>query len=73
MPNKKWSVSDTLDPVDLENAVSDLREQWDEMSERWQEGDKGQAVSDWLDRLDEIVDDYNNVVSELDENREPSE
>jgi hypothetical protein len=73
VPNKKWSVSDTLDPVDLENAVSDLREQWDEMSERWQEGDKGQAVSDWLDRLDEIVDDYNNVVSELDENREPSE
>jgi molybdopterin converting factor small subunit len=73
MPKKKWSVADDVTPADLEDAVSELREKYEEMSERWQEGDKGQAVSDWLYRLDTIVDDYNSAVSELDENREPSE
>lgn len=73
MAKKKWSVTDGVTPAGLEDVVSELREQWDEMSERWQEGDKGLAVSDWLDRLDEIVSDYDSCVSELDENREPSE
>jgi hypothetical protein len=41
---------------ELENYVLDLRDQFDEQSEKWQESEKGQAVETWLEELDEIAE-----------------
>ena len=36
--------------------VEEQRGAFDEMSERWQEGDRAADVSDWLDSLEEVVE-----------------
>jgi hypothetical protein len=68
-----WKIKGSVGPDDLGDEIEELRIAWDDMSARWQESDKGQQVSDWLDRLEEIVSAYADVLTDLDENREPSE
>lgn len=69
---KKWCVADDVTTAGLREVVGELREQFDLMSERWQEGDKGGEVSAWLDELEQVCDTYDEVVEELDGLREPS-
>ena len=47
-----------LDQVEglIRNFIEAERIAFDEMSERWQEGDRAAEVSDWLDSLEELVD-----------------
>ncbi|WP_331299070.1 hypothetical protein [Methylobacterium oryzae] len=40
----------------LRSFVEEQRGAFDEMSERWQEGDRAADVSDWLDSLEEVVE-----------------
>lgn len=68
----KWSVGDSVTLPDLWDVVGGLRERFDGMSERWQEGEKGEAVAEWLDLLEQMCDTYNELVEELDGLREPS-
>jgi uncharacterized protein YukE len=54
----------------IEAAKDELQGEFDEKSERWQEGDKGQAVSAWLDdigsKADEIADGIDVEVADID-------
>jgi hypothetical protein len=43
--------------TDLRAELEVNREAYDEMSERWRDGDKGIAVDGWLDDLEGLVDD----------------
>ena len=36
----------------VENIVEGWRDEWDEKSERWQQSDRGLAVSDWIGEWD---------------------
>jgi hypothetical protein len=40
----------------MEDAASEAESYYDEKSEKWQEGERGQAYSEWKDRLREIAD-----------------
>lgn len=40
----------------LDDAAMEAEAYYDERSEKWQEGDRGQAYSDWKDRLRELAD-----------------
>jgi hypothetical protein len=57
-----WKLSKTLakqiDDVRaaLDTEVQDMRSEFDDKTERWQDGDKGVEVSAWLDELSEVVD-----------------
>lgn len=37
-----------------DEAADRIQGEWDEKSERWQEGDKGEAVSAWLEEVREV-------------------
>lgn len=67
----KWSLPLEVELPDLADHITDLRAQWDAMSERWQESEKGLEINDWLDRLDDVVDSYEQAQQELDAAREP--
>lgn len=45
--------------------VDEAREEFDGKSERWQESDKGQAVSSWLDQWDEAASALDDVEIEF--------
>jgi hypothetical protein len=54
-----------------EQFANQMREAYDDMSERWQEGDTGQSVSSWIDEwegleLDELDDISVDPIEELD-------
>lgn len=40
----------------LESVVDDARRAFDERSGAWQDSERGEAVSDWLDRLQDCVE-----------------
>lgn len=71
MANKKWSLPPEATLNELSGYLEDLREQYEEMSDKWKDSEKGEAIEDWLDTLDGLVDAYEDVVQELDEHREP--
>jgi hypothetical protein len=52
--------------TDLRAELEANREAYDEMSERWRDGDKGIAVDGWLDTLDGLADDLEAMESEPD-------
>lgn len=43
----------------------DLQAEWDERSERWQEGDKGVEAQDFIDALGEIIDNLEAASDQL--------
>ena len=51
---------DTL-AIDLDAEVQELREQWDDMSDDWQESDIGNDVLAWMDDLSDTVDELGNL------------
>lgn len=49
----------------LRETLDRLREEFDSRSERWQETERGQAASEWLDGVEEVVDDVERLAGEL--------
>lgn len=50
----------------LKDEIEDHRNEHGGMSERWQEGDKGAAVDEWIDVMDEIADVLESASDQLD-------
>lgn len=46
---------------ELRGFIQMQRDAFDQMSERWQEGDRAADVSDWLDSLEEAMDALDNM------------
>ena len=67
MPAPKFQLSDALIAkindlaADLGEAADGFRTDWQEQSERWQDGDKGTAADAWIESLHEAVDALNNL------------
>lgn len=40
----------------LENETQTHRDEWSARSEKWQDGEKGQAADNWFESLDEIIE-----------------
>jgi hypothetical protein len=51
---------DTL-AIDLDAEIQELREQWDDTSDDWQESDIGNDVLTWIDDLSDMVDELGNL------------
>jgi len=52
----------------IEDIISERENEFDDKSERWQEGDRGQAARSWIDSLQESLDelcDLEPIVIEL--------
>lgn len=46
----------------LEPIVERAQGEWDDKSERWQEGDAAQAATDWIEKLTEIKEELGTEV-----------
>jgi flagellar biosynthesis chaperone FliJ len=53
---------------ELENMKEDYENQYEEMSEKTQEGESGQALNSLVDELDTAIELANTLVEELDKN-----
>lgn len=42
--------------ISLEDELAEMRDEYDEKSERWQESDKGSDVEAWFENLDEFIE-----------------
>ncbi|MEI6574777.1 MAG: hypothetical protein WCO63_01210 [Bacteroidota bacterium] len=49
----------------LEGEVTSRTEHFDNKSEKWQEGDRGQEYSDKTDRMQEMIDELSDWQEEL--------
>jgi hypothetical protein len=70
MADHKFKLSDELSS-DLARVASDLRmeaeqhrDAFDDRSEKWRESEKGSETEAWIDSLDELVDNLDNVDDE---------
>lgn len=45
----------------LENEVSHLNSRFDEHSEKWQDSDTGQEIRTWIDDLEELAANLDNI------------
>lgn len=45
----------------LEGVADDMQGEYDDKSEKWQEGDKASAVSDWIEHLRGIENDIEEI------------
>lgn len=54
--NAAATAVDSLRAFLRDDVLSPLRSEWDEKTEKWQEGDAGQAAESWLTEWDEFVD-----------------
>lgn len=46
---------------DIRDAVDGFRELYDERSERWQEGDAATAADTWIESLENLADELENI------------
>jgi ribosome recycling factor len=51
--------------ADIEALRDDMQNEYDDKSERWQEGEAGQAASEELDTINAIADSIENTESEF--------
>jgi len=60
---------------DFISAVADFRTEYEDKSEKWQESDRGQATSSWLEELEDIAQRLEDatIAIELEEIDEPSD
>jgi hypothetical protein len=49
----------------MEDEANSAAEYYDEKSEKWQEGDRGQAYCEWKDRLQSLADDLDGDMEAL--------
>ncbi len=74
---QKWNVTAKIfKAIDdakqaLEEFTSDQEMQWDDMSEQWQEGERGSAVQAWIEQLDDLVDELETVRDSLADIEQP--
>ena len=54
-----------------EDLAEDLRANFDERSDAWRESERGAAVEDWIDILDETLEGIDTYVNEPEEIEEP--
>lgn len=72
MARNKWALSAELRAQieeigpQVRDALDDMRSDYDGMSERWLEGERGEAVGQFLDQLEELADAFDNVTLEAD-------
>lgn len=59
------TLSDLYETIDTE--VTEHNDTWDERSERWQDGDKGQSVSAWIQDWISYRDDVETAMGNLDD------
>jgi hypothetical protein len=48
----------------LADEKADHQNEFDEQGERWHESDKGENTATWLETLDTLIDDLDNVPKE---------
>lgn len=46
---------------DLQDAITDLQEAYGARSQRWHDGDEGAQTAAWLDTLQTLADDLENL------------
>lgn len=62
-----WALSkDLVSKIDavkeqLGWEVEDLRNAWEEKSERWRDGDTGQEVSAWIESLESVIESLEEI------------
>ena len=56
--------------VSLEALYGEMQDNWDEKSEKWQDGDNGVAESDRIAVLTDAADTVHNVITDLESNAE---
>lgn len=52
---------------DLHSLVEDARGEYEERSERWQDSDKGSEVSEWIDVMENLADELEELSEALTE------
>lgn len=45
----------------LQDKINDHRDAYEDKSERWQEGDRGEAVREWIEKIEEMATEMENV------------
>ena len=51
----------------LRDAIDDAQAYFDDRSENWQEGEKGEAYQEWIDGLQEALDTAEGIADTADE------
>ena len=46
---------------EVEGWADELEAEWDDKSERWQEGERGQAVREWIEEIRSIGNEMSNI------------
>ncbi len=49
----------------LSSAVAELRDEYDNHTERWQDSDKGQSVGQWIEVLEDQLDELESVADNI--------
>ena len=49
---------------DLSEALDEMRSEYDEKSERWQEGDRAAAVDTWFDEIEAVMTELQSLDAE---------
>lgn len=49
---------------DLRAEAADHQSIWDDRSEKWQEGDAGSAAASWIEDLENLADELENLSEE---------
>lgn len=63
----EWAVSDHVrGAIDLlkdllPDELQEMRDMYDNRSDRWQESEKGQALMEWLEALEQVKDEIENA------------
>ena len=47
--------------VELESVRDDAQQYYDDRSEGWQDGDKGQSYSEWIEQLEAAIEILNDL------------
>lgn len=63
------AVSLSLDELhtDFTETAEAMRDKYSDASDYWRESDRGEAVGEWLDSLEEMLDKAQSVTTEIDD------
>ena len=72
----KWELSSEVRAVVIEardllnTEVEEMRDRFNNASDKWQNSDKGQEIDAWLETLEELADTLNQFDTESESNKE---